>query len=112
MSKSALEQTFLFHLRVFGGDLPEPVQEYRFLPGRKYRFDFCFLAQKLAVEIDGGQWAAGGGRHNKDADRWKLNEAARAGYCVIRFSGTMLQEEPERCIQMVRDALAIVRGEP
>lgn len=105
MGKSDLEQTFLLHLRIFGGDLPEPVQEYRFLPGRKYRFDFCFLAQKLAVEIDGGQYAFRGGRHNTDTDRWKMNEAAKAGFRVIRFSGTMLQEEPERCIQMVRECL-------
>lgn len=105
MSKSDLEQTFLFHLRVLGSDLPEPVQEYRFLATRKYRFDFCFVEQKLAIEIDGGQFVARGGRHNQDSDRWKLNEAAKAGYRILRFSGTMLRNEPEKCIQMVRDSL-------
>lgn len=105
MSKSKLEQTFLYYFRVLGSDLPTPEQEYRFLSGRKYRFDFCFPEQKLAIEIDGGQFAVGGGRHNQDSDRWKLNEAAKAGYRVLRFSGTMLKNEPDKCIQMIRDCL-------
>ena len=39
-------------------------REYKFHKTRKWRFDFAYPDIQLAVEIDGGQWRAGGGRHN------------------------------------------------
>lgn len=105
MTKSKLEEAFLIAWRVYGnGDTP--VREYRFAEeiGRRWRFDFAFIAQKVAIEIDGGQWQQHGGRHNTDMDRIKLNNAACLGWRVLRFSGTMLRD-PERCVQMVRWAL-------
>ena len=101
---SKLEQTFELYLRTIGQDLPTQEQEYRFHPTRRWRFDFAWPAAKLAVECDGGQWKARGGRHARDSDREKLNAAAVLGWRVLRYSGKML-EEPEKVIGQVRRAL-------
>ena len=71
--------------------LPDPPeQQYRFHPVRRWRFDYAWPDRFLAVEVDGGQWSPRGGRHNTDRDREKLNEAAKMGWRVLRYSATML----------------------
>jgi very-short-patch-repair endonuclease len=55
--------------------------------------------------VDGGQHVAGGGRHNTDTDRAKLNAAALLGWRVLRFSGAMLANDPIGCIDALRQAL-------
>lgn len=95
---------YLFACRLFGSDLPAPQTELCFHPTRKWRFDVAYPGQ-VAVEIDGGQWKANGGRHNRDSDREKLNEAAALGWRVLRFSTQQLKANPEQCIDTVRRAL-------
>jgi very-short-patch-repair endonuclease len=95
---------WFFACRVFGQDLPEAQTELRFHPVRKWRFDVAYPGQ-VAVEIDGGQWKAAGGRHSRDSDREKLNEAAVLGWRVLRFSTQQLEANPEQCIDTVRRAL-------
>lgn len=80
-------------------------REYRFDPERRFRFDFAWPAQRVAVECDGGIWMRWGGRHGRDADREKLNLAAANGWRVLRFSLAMLKREPDRCIGMLREAM-------
>lgn len=67
--------------------LPEPAGEFRFHPVRKWRFDFAFLAERIAVEVDGGVWNNGGHVRGKYfiecAD--KRNEAQRLGWRVFSF---------------------------
>lgn len=87
--------------------LPGPVAEYRFHPVRKWRFDFAWPGQRVAAEVDGGQWKAGGGRHNTDRDREKLNVAAALGWRVLRFSHTALTQDPAGCVEMVAAALIL-----
>ena len=74
--------------------------EYKFHLTRRWRFDICWPAKKLALEIDGGNRMAvigkngtpfAVGRHTQDADMEKLNEAAVLGYVVMRFSPTMVK---------------------
>lgn len=86
-----------------------PVAEYNFdaCLGRKHRFDFAFVEQRLAVEVDGGQWAAFGGRHSRDSDREKLNIAAALGWRVMHFSPQQLQNEPMECLEWVEKALLV-----
>lgn len=96
---------FLLACRMFGSDLPEPHTELRFHPKRKWRFDIAYPGQ-VAVEIDGGQWHPTGGRHNRDPDREKLNEAAVLGWRLLRFSTQQLETDPEGCVDTVRRALA------
>lgn len=92
MSKSQAADTLLFHIRAAGIDAPKA--EYRFHPDRKWRFDYAYPADRLAIEIDGGnrmarmtaRGPAAVGRHTTDADYEKLNEAVILGWRVLRFS--------------------------
>jgi hypothetical protein len=65
--------------------LPEPVAEYRFAPPRRWRFDWAFLEQKLALEVQGGLFS--NGRHVRGAallrEYEKLNAAAARGWRVM-----------------------------
>ena len=87
--------------------LGEPEREFHFDKhlGRKHCFDFAWPSCKVAVEVDGGQWAPRGGRHATDKDREKLNIAASLGWKVFRFSPEQLNREPYTCVQLVVDAL-------
>lgn len=85
--------------------LPQPVEEFQFHPSRKWRFDFAWPDYKIAVEVDGGQWLARGGRHNTDKDREKMNAAAELGWRVFRYSVDMLKEDGAACALQVAGAL-------
>lgn len=71
-------------LRTNGLDRMRP--EYRFAPPRKWRFDYCWPAYKVALEVEGGVWTRG--RHTRGAgflkDIEKYNEAASLGWLVLR----------------------------
>ena len=92
---------------------PAPEREYPFAAGvgRGYRFDFAWPAHNprpvagLALEVDGGQYLARGGRHNTDSDRAKLNLAAELGWVVLRYSPHMLLQSPDDVIEQVQRAL-------
>lgn len=61
-------------------------------PERKWRFDFAFPDKKIFVEVEGGTWV--NGRHNRgkgyEEDCRKYNDAAIAGYQVLRFTTDMV----------------------
>lgn len=82
---SKLEETFALHVRA--EKLIEPMREYAFARPRRWRFDFAWPEQKLAVEIEGGVWT--NGRHTRGsgfvADTEKYNAAALLGWKVLRF---------------------------
>lgn len=65
-------------------------QEYKFHPKRKWRADFLITSTKILVEVEGGIWMAGGGRHTRGKgyieDMEKYNSAAMMGFTVLRFS--------------------------
>lgn len=77
---------FDFQCRAIG--LPPPVGEYRFHPVRRWRFDWAFIAQKLAVEVEGGVFIQG--RHSRGAgmvkDMEKYNAATTAGWRILRVT--------------------------
>jgi very-short-patch-repair endonuclease len=63
------------------------VREYRFHETRRWRFDFAFPSQKLAIEIDG----QGGGHSRVKAVRdecEKYNAAVLLGWRIMRFPAT------------------------
>ena len=72
---------------------PVPEAEYRFHPFRKWRFDFAWPEQKVAVEIEGGIWTRG--RHTRGAgylgDLEKYNEAQLLGWIVLRCTPSQLR---------------------
>jgi len=74
--------------------LPVPVAEHRFHDSRRWRFDFAWPTQFLAVEIDGAIWTQG--RHSRGSgilgDMAKLNAAALAGWRVLRYTPQQMGE--------------------
>jgi very-short-patch-repair endonuclease len=78
------------HIRI--NNIPAPEREYRFHPKRKWRFDFAWPAEKLAMEVEGGVW--GNGRHTTGVgftgDCVKLNEAVCAGWRVLRVTADQI----------------------
>lgn len=80
--------------------------EYPFHPKRKFRFDYAFPTEKVAVEIDGGLYnqykGLHSGRHSgglgQKTDMEKMNLAAEMGWTVLHYTpsekmdtNTMLQ---------------------
>lgn len=85
--------------------LPEPVAEFRFAPPRRWRFDYCWPIEKLALEVQGGLFVHG--RHSRGAallkEHEKLNTAAAMGYRVLFTTpDQLLAEGPD----LVRKAMA------
>lgn len=103
MSKSDLERAFAFQVRAAG--LPEPEREVRFHPTRRWRLDFTWREQMIALEIEGGTHVRG--RHTRgkgfEKDCEKYAEAALLGWTVIRVTGEMVQDG--RAIGYVERAL-------
>ena len=82
---SALENLFAFQLDAAG--LTGYVREYQAIPGRKFRFDFAFLRERLLVEINGGTY--NGGAHGRgvgiNRDYEKGNLAVVNNWRVLSF---------------------------
>jgi len=89
-SPSSLERRFVALLLQSGLPLPLPEHPFARDWGRRWRFDFAWPDLRLAVEVDGGIWIPGGGRHNRgagyEADVEKLNVAVILGWRVLRFT--------------------------
>ena len=82
---SSGEEAFALHCRA---EKLEPVREFQFHPQRKWRFDFAFPDQKIAVEVEGR------GRHQSfsgfEIDCDKYNAAAAMGWRVLRYTPPMV----------------------
>jgi very-short-patch-repair endonuclease len=104
---SRLERKFLHYWRVLGG--PELTPEFRFHAGRKWRADFAHIESQTLIEIEGGIYLAGGGRHNRAvgfaADTEKYLEAALAGWRVLRLTDRQITAAIiERIIALIRNS--------
>jgi very-short-patch-repair endonuclease len=98
---------FDYYWRILAGDMPRPVPEFEFdkVIKRKHRFDWAFPEYRVAVEVDGGQWSKGGGRHAGDDDREKTNIAASLRWLVFHFSPDQLKRDPKNCVRLVVQAI-------
>lgn len=69
--------------------LGRPVAEHRFAAPRRWRFDWAWPEEKIAVEIEGGVFTNAGSRHTRGAgfraDLEKYNAATVLGWRVLRF---------------------------
>ena len=86
-SKSDVEDEFVFQIRALG--LPTPRREAKIIEGRKFRFDFVWDAQKLAVEIQGSTWRPNTGHTSGSGiarDYEKHNLAVLAGWRTLFFT--------------------------
>lgn len=67
---------------------PLPEREYPVCSSRKFRWDFAFPSQRLALEIDGGVWVKGG--HSTGTgilrDMEKLNTGTVNGWRLLRLT--------------------------
>ena len=113
MSFSQLESTLESLLS--NSSVPELKQyqtQFMFCEGRRWRFDFAFPAQKLAVELEGGIWS--GGRHTRGAgfikDCDKYNAAALLGWRVLRYTKNHLTQN-ERSKVVLEIYQALISGE-
>lgn len=99
---SSLEQLFVQQCHLAG--VPKPEREVMFYPGRKWRFDFSWPDQLVAVEIEGGTYSHGRktktGRIKKSRhltptgfydDCRKYNAAAAGGWRVVRADAKMVR---------------------
>jgi very-short-patch-repair endonuclease len=63
------------------------IEEFKFHPMRKWRFDFAWPEKRVAVEIEGGVWTRG--RHTRGSgyigDMEKYNSAVEMGWRVLRY---------------------------
>jgi very-short-patch-repair endonuclease len=100
-SKSSKLEDWLFEEFASNG-LPIPQRQYQFHPTRKWRLDFAWPERKLAIEVEGGIYMRGGGRHNRGAameqDFEKHNTAQLMGWRVFRFG-------PKACRRSKRTGL-------
>ena len=80
--------------------------------GRKFRFDFCHMEQRVAVEIMGGTWT--GGRHTSPQgykrDCEKLLYAAELEWKVIYLTSDMVNADYLKRIADIILARNIVKG--
>ncbi len=63
-------------------------RELKFHPDRKWKFDLALSYYHVAIEIEGGFFLKGGGRHTRGAgarsDMEKYNEAVLLGWRILR----------------------------
>lgn len=98
----------------------EPMtKEHRFSTTRRFKFDRCDIASKVAVELEGGTWGTGkacptckqrkAGRHTRgqgfEDDCVKYSLAAISGWAVIRFTTTQIKRHGAECVAMVEAAI-------
>lgn len=100
-------ETYIFNILKANG--LEPVPEYRFHKSRRWRFDLAIVHDFIAIEIEGGTWAAG--RHTRGKgyaeDCEKYNFAAICSWCVLRYTTQQAQKHP---MQIVNDVLRAIEN--
>lgn len=87
--KSQIEESLALQLKAVG----EPfVREHRFHPVRRWRFDFCFPDDMVAVEVMGG---GRNGRHLRYTgyreDCVKMGEATSLGWTLLYVVGEQIK---------------------
>ena len=92
--------------------MPELQREFVFHSERKWRADFAHIESRTLIEIEGGIFLAGGGRHNRAsgfaADTEKYLEAALAGWRVLRLTDRQITAPiVERIIPFIRATVAV-----
>ena len=73
---------------------PGCIAEHRFAVPRRWRFDYCWPTERVALEVEGATWTQG--RHTRGAgyrkDCEKYNAAAALGWIVIRATTDMMRD--------------------
>lgn len=108
--RESLKREFLTRWRQLGG--PELEPEYEFYSNRGWKIDFVHLATSIAIEVEGGTWLPGGGRHNRPEgysnDCQKYNRAQLLGWRLFRFTSDMLTNDP---VGHLRPVIELIKAE-
>lgn len=83
LMESNLERRFFAAL--IERNLPRPAAQHTVVVGtRGYRLDFAYVAERIAIEVDG--YSVHAGRTAFDHDRHRANELVARGWTVLRFT--------------------------
>lgn len=81
-----MDNKTIFFALLKSNNLDIPTTEYKFHNTRRWRFDYCWIDKKIALEVEGGIWT--NGRHTRGSgfikDMEKYNNAALLGYRLIK----------------------------
>lgn len=85
--------------------LPPVTREFRFNPERKWRLDYAWPAQQVALEVEGAVWIQG--RHTRGSgfvkDMEKYNRLATMGWVLLRVQPRDLMTQAT--VKMVLEAM-------
>lgn len=105
--RTTLEESFAGFLRLYAPDLAQPVEQFRYVPGRKFTADFAWPDARLLVFCEGGVF--GGKAHGsvsgilKDVERSQF--AASNGWRVFRVTNKCLKENATGTLERLREAV-------
>lgn len=107
--RSTLEESFAGFLRLHAKDLPAPVEQFRYVVGRKFTADFAWPNARLLVFCEGGVFT--GKAHGsvsgilKDVERSQF--AAAGGWRVFRVTSECLKRRQVETLARLQDALGV-----
>lgn len=104
-----------FFPNIFDSPLEQMFYELAFLdlhiypqhPVGKYRLDFAIPDKRIAIELDGHEYHKTRYQRTHDAkrDRWLYGQ----GWHVLRFTGTEIHQNLDRCIDEICDLVGVER---
>lgn len=92
-NRKKLEDDFAFNWTALEG--PLLIREFIFHDTRRWRFDFAVPSKKIAIEIQGGLYAAQSGHRSKEGverDYEKINEALFGGWQVFQITSDNIKD--------------------
>lgn len=92
--KSPIEKQFFLQARRMGIDL-EPQHEDN-VAGKTYRIDFVYPGKPIAIELDGHDYHKTKEQRTADAQRERALQSM--GWTVIRFTGTEIYHDTQKCV--------------
>lgn len=92
--KSPIEKQFFLQARRMGIDL-EPQHEVN-VAGKTYRIDFVYPGKPIAIELDGHDYHKTKEQRTADAQRERALQSM--GWTVIRFTGTEIYHNTQKCV--------------
>lgn len=109
---SDLERTVLFYWTALAPNYPQPVcletsgNEISPVKGRRWKFDFAWPEQKIAIEAQGGVYMRSGhtGGKNMEDDYAKLNACVAEGWRIFYVTSGMLRNDAASFIEQVKRA--------
>ncbi len=76
----------------------------------RYRTDFLDKSRKLVIELDGHEYHKSVEDRTNDAKRDR--QLQRDGYIVIRFTGSEIVKDVDRCVEEVKQTLLLMKPQP